>query len=325
MSIQRRQLIIAATGAAAVTVAARAQDVFPSRPVRVVIPYPPGVPLDIFVRAMGQRLTPVLGQPLVVENKAGAAANLGTEQVARAPADGYTLLGYGINYTANLSLFRKVNYDPQKDFTPVIGLIRTSGILIVPPDSPFRSVADIVAAGRARPGSLSYASGGNGSMAHFCGELFKRAAGIDALHVPYKGSPEVLQSLWSGQTQFAFPVFASSLEQVRGGKLRALAVTSARRMPQLPDVPTMHEALGAAGFDLEADNGIVAPAATPVATVARLHQAFARVLAEPEIAGPIVASGYELLGTRPEQVAARIVSDTAKYREVVRVSGAQVD
>jgi tripartite-type tricarboxylate transporter receptor subunit TctC len=298
---------------------------FPNKPIRIIMPYPAGVPLDIFVRVLGQSISAAVGQPILIDNKPGAAANIGTEQAARAPADGYSLLGFGINFTANVSLFKNMGYDPQKDFVPVIGLLRTSGVLIVPPDSPFKSVADIVSRAKSNPESLSYASGGNGSMAHFCGEMFKSAAGIKAQHIPYKGSPEVLNSLWSNQTQFAFPVFASSLAQIKAGKLRALAVTSTRRMPQLPDVPTMHEALGVNGFDLEADNGIVAPTGTPDAILAKLYQVFAKALAQPNISAPIVDSGYELLGTKPNEVTARVAKDIAKYRGVIQLAGIRVD
>ena len=329
MTITRRNLIITAAVLVVpcLTDHVMAQDAatFPGKPVRIVMPYQAGVPFDTYLRGMAPRLASELGQTFVIENKPGAGANIGTEQVARSPADGYTLLAYGVNLTANVSLFKKLNYDPVKDFTPVIGLIRNPGILIVPPNSPFKTMADLITHARANPGTLSYASGGNGSMAHFCGESLKSAAGIDILHVPYRGAPDVLASLYGGQTQLSCPVFPSALEQIRSGRLRALAVTSPRRMPQLPDVPTMHEVLGSRGFDIEADNGIVAPTGTPRAIVTKLHQAFAKVLSDPAVSGPIIAAGYEVLSTRPEEVSARIAKDIATYREVVRISGMQPD
>jgi tripartite-type tricarboxylate transporter receptor subunit TctC len=324
MSISRRSILCAGLAPVAWSVSAAESD-YPNRPIRVVIPYPAGVPLDGFVRVIAQKLQPLLGQPLVVDNRAGAAADIGTELVARSPADGYTLLAFGINFAANPSLFKRLPYDPVKDFVPVIGLIRTSGVLIVAPDSPYHSVADLVERARRDPKALKFASGGKGSMAHFCGELFKSSAGIEALHVPYKGSGDVLNSLLARQTDFAFPVTASCLELIRSGRLRALAVTSAKRMPQLPAVPTMHEALPGKGYDLEADNGIVAPAGTPSAVVARLHAEIAKVLADPGVTGPIVASGYELLASSPAQVRAKLAKDMAIYSAVAKQSGAQAD
>ncbi len=327
MTITRRNLLAAAAtfAGAPLSRVAFAQEAssFPSKPVRIIMPYQAGVPFDVYLRGMAQQMTGDLGQAVVIENKPGAGANIGTEYVARAIADGYTLLAYGLNLAANGSLFKKINYDPVKDFTPVIGLIRNPGMLIVPADSPFKSVADLIAHAKAKPGSLSYSSGGVGSMAHFCGESLKSATGIQLLHIPYRGAPDVLNSLFAGETQLSFPVFPSALAQVKAGKLRGLAVTSPRRMPQLPDVPTMHEALGARGFDIEADNGIVAPIGTPRAIVARLYQAFAKVLADPNVSGPIVAAGYQVLGTKPEEVAQRIAKDISTYRDVVRVSGIQ--
>jgi tripartite-type tricarboxylate transporter receptor subunit TctC len=298
---------------------------YPVRPVRVIVPYPAGTPLDVLMRLLGQRLSIRLGQPVVIDNKAGASSNIGTEFVARAPADGYTLLAYGINFTANPSLFRSVPYDAQKDFAPVAGLIRTPSVLIVAADSPFRSVADIVARAKEKPGSLSYSTGGNGSMAHLCGELFKAGFGIDVLHAPYKGSPEVFTSLLGKQTDYSLPVFNSALTQIKSGAFRGLAVTSPRRMPQLPDAPTMYEVMPSGGFDLEAENGIVAPAGTPADVIATLSTHVAAILADPEVAAPLVAAGFEIAAGTPAQLGARIAKDLAKYPEVVRKAHARVD
>ena len=329
MQRTRRNFVIAA-GALAVarlSPSGWAQDAarYPAKPIRVIVPYPAGTPLDVLMRLVGQRLSVRLGQPVVIENKAGASSNIGTEYVARAPADGYTLLAYGINFTANPSLFRKVPYDPQKDFVPVAGLIRTPSVLIVAADSPFRTVADIVARAKEKPGALSYSTGGNGSMAHLCGELFKAGLGIEVLHTPYKGSPEVFTSLLGKQTDYSLPVFNSALTQIRSGAFRGLAVTSPRRMPQLPEAPTMYEVMPAGAFDLEAENGIVAPAGTPPEVVATLSTNVAAILADPDVAGPLVAAGFEIASGGPAQLAARIAKDLAKYPEVVRKAHAQVD
>jgi len=298
---------------------------YPSRPVRVIVPYPAGTPLDVLMRIIGQRLSERLGQPVIVEDKPGASSNIGTELVARAPADGYTLLAYGINFTVNPSLFSSVPYDAQKDFAPVAGLIRTPSVLIVRTDSPFKSVVDIVARAREKPGALTYSSGGNGSMAHLCGELFKAGFGIDVLHTPYKGSPEVFQSVLSGQTDYSLPVFNSALTQIKAGAFRGLAVTSPQRMPQLASVPTMHEVMGDKGFDLEAENGIVAPAGTPAAIIERLSSDVLAILRERDVAEPLVAQGLEIAAGTPGELSQRIAKDLAKYREVVKKAHAHVD
>ena len=206
-----------ALACAAAGPAAHAQGTYPNKPIRIIVPFPPGIPLDVILRVTGQRLSTVLGQPVVVENKPGAGGNIGNEFAARASNDGYTLLGTASNFVANPSLYSRVNYDPLKDFTPVIGLIRTPSILIVAADSPIKSVDDLIGRAKAKPGALSFASGGNGSLAHFSGELLKAGAGIDALHVPYKGAPDILNALLSKQNDYAFPVFATALTHIKAG------------------------------------------------------------------------------------------------------------
>jgi tripartite-type tricarboxylate transporter receptor subunit TctC len=305
---------------------AHAQDAagFPNKPILVIVPFPAGVAVDVTVRTIGNHLVAELGQPFVVDNRAGAGGNIGHDLAARAPKDGYTLLGIASNFAANPSLYRKVNYDPLKDFTPVIGLIRTPSVLVVPADSPIKSVPDLIAYAKANPGKVNYASGGNGSLAHFSAELFKTAAGIDMVHVPYKGAPEIMTSLLSKQTDLAFPVLVSVLPQLKAGTLRALATTGTKRSPQLPDVPTMHEVLKP-GFDLESENGMVAPAGVSPAIVAKLNAAIAKILRDPAVAGPMVANGFEVVGSTPAEFGARLKSDVAKYEEIVRKSGAKVD
>jgi len=297
---------------------------YPGKPIRVIVPFPPGVPVDVIMRIVGNRLAVVFAQPVVIDNRPGAGANIGTELAARAPADGYTLLGTASNFVANPSLYAKVNYDPLRDFVPVTGLIRTPSILVVAADSPFRSVPDIVAAARAKPGALSYASGGNGSLAHFSGELFKAGAGIDMLHAPYKGAPDILNSLLGKQTDLAFPVLVAALPHIRAGKFRALAVTAPRPMPQIPDVPTMREAVPP-GFDLESENGLVAPAGVPPEVIARLNAEIVKILRDPAVADPLVESGYEVVGSTPAEFRARLAADLAKYADIVKRSGAKVD
>jgi tripartite-type tricarboxylate transporter receptor subunit TctC len=328
---QRRRIL---AGGAATLVAgsalsrfafAQGAAAYPARPIRIVVPFPPGIPLDVILRVVGQRLSLSLGQPVLIENKPGAGGNIGTESVARAPADGYTLLGTTSGFVANPSLFSKVNYDPQKDFVPVTGLIRTPAVLVVAADSPIKSVDDLIARARAKPGGLSFASGGNGSLAHFCGELFKLGAGIDALHTPYKAAPDILNSLLSKQTDYAFPVFATALTQIKAGRFRALAVTSQKRMAQLPEAPTLQEAMNGGGFDLESENGLVAPAGTPADMVARLNAEVVKILRDPLVAEPMLAAGFEMVGSTAAEFAVRIARDVAKYADIVKRSGAKVD
>ena len=324
---RRRAGLIAAFCAAMAPPVASPQTAatYPNKPIRVIVPFPPGVPVDVIMRLVGARLATSLGQAVVIENKPGAGANIGTEFAARAPNDGYTLLATASNFVANPSLYSKVNYDPVKDFTPVTGLIRTPSVLMVPADSPIKSVQDIIGLARAKPGALSYASGGNGSLAHFSGELFKAGAGIDMLHTPYKGAPDILNSLLSKQTDLAFPVLVSALPQIRAGRFRALALTAQKRMAQLPEVPTMHEVMQAGGFDLESENGLVAPAGVPADIIAKLNAEIVRILRDPVVADPLIASGYEVVGSTAAEFGARLVKDLAKYADIVRKSGAKVD
>jgi tripartite-type tricarboxylate transporter receptor subunit TctC len=324
-----RAALVAATAlvAAATPTLSHAEDAaagYPSKPIQVIVPFPAGVGTDVVVRIIGQRIVGELGQPFVVDNRVGAGGNIGHDLAARAPKDGYTLLGTASNFVANPKLYSKVTYDPIRDFAPVVGLIRTPSVLVVPADSPVKSVADLIAAAKAKPGALSYASGGSGSMSHFSAELFKAAAGLDILHVPYKGSPEIMTSLLSKQTDMSFPILVSVLPQLKAGTLRAIAVTSTRRSPQLPDTPTMYEALPQ-GFDLESENGIVVPAGVPPAIVAKLNAAIVKVLRDPAVSGPLEANGFEVVASTPAEFGARLKADVAKFEDVVKRSGAKVD
>ena len=217
-----------------------------------------------------------------------------------------------------------MNYDPFKDFVPITGLIRTPSVLVVPADSPIKSVPELVALAKASPGKYTYASGGNGSLAHFSGELFKAAAGVDMLHVPYKGAPDIMTSLLGKQTDLAFPVLVSVLPQLKAGTLRALAVTGTKRSPQLPGVPTMYEVMQPA-FDIESENGMVAPAGVPPAIVNKLNAEIVKVLRDPEVSGPLVANGFEVVASTPAEFGAQLAKDLLKYEDVVKRSGAKLD
>lgn len=330
MLLSRRSLLAATAGSwlgtsLSSTALAQAGGPYPNRAVRFVVPFPAGVPIDVLLRAIGPRLSEVFKQPFIVENKPGGGANIGIDFVARAPADGYTILSTASNFAANPSLYAKVNYDPLKDFMPVVGLIRTPAVLIVAGDSPIQSVADFVARAKADPAALKYASGGNGTLAHFAAEMLKAGADIQALHVPYKGGPEMMTSLLSKTTDFAMPVAASTLSQIHAGRFRALAITSARRMAQLPNVPTLREAMPHGGFDLESENGLMVRAGTPLEVVTRLHQEIVRIMRDPQIADPLVAAGYEIVANSPAEFGATVRSDVAKYSAIIQRIGLKLD
>jgi tripartite-type tricarboxylate transporter receptor subunit TctC len=330
MALNRRFLLTATAGTwlgtgFSASVLAQPSGPYPNRAVRFVVPFPAGIPIDILLRSIGPRLSDVFKQAFIVENKPGAGANIGIDFVARAPADGYSILSTASNFAANPSLYAKVNYDPLKDFVPVVGLIRTPAVLMVAADSPIQSLADLVARAKADPAALKYASGGNGTLAHFAAEMLKAAADIQALHVPYKSGPEMMTALLSKTTDFAMPVAASTLSQIQAGKFRALAVTSNRRMAQLPTIPTLREALPRGGFDLDSENGLVMRTGTPPEIVTRLHQEIVKIMRDPQIADPLVAAGYEIVATTPAEFGATLRSDVAKYSAIIQRIGLKLD
>jgi tripartite-type tricarboxylate transporter receptor subunit TctC len=276
------------------------------------------------VRLVGDRLGAGLGQPVVIDNRPGAGGNIGAEAVAKSPKDGYTLLLATVDHASNPSLYRSAGYDLVRDFVGVATLARIPGLLVVPADSPAKNVQELVALAKARPGSLNFASGGNGSQAHFGGEMFKQLTGVDVVHVPYKGGPDMVLSLLSNQVAFAFPTFVTVLQNVQAGKMRALAVTSATRNPRLPDVPTMKEALPP-GFELNAWFGILAPAGVPADVVNRLNTEINKVLNDPAIRERMQADGTAVFTSTPEEFAALMKSDTARLADIVKKSGIRID
>jgi tripartite-type tricarboxylate transporter receptor subunit TctC len=298
---------------------------YPNKPIRLIVPFIAGSAPDVLARNVSERLAAKLGQPIVIENRGGAGGNVGAEYAAKQPADGYTLMLATSSHLVNPSLYGKVGYDPVKDFAPVALLIRMPSLLIVPNDSPAKNVNELIALAKARPGQLNYGSGGNGSQAHLAGAMFKTVTGIDVVHVPYKGAPEIVASMLSGQTQLAFPTFSTALPQVKAGKLRALAVTSPKRNPQLPDVPTLLEAMPN-GFDLEAWFGIWAPAGTPPDLVKKLNADVGAVLADAEFRAKLASDGSEVVtGGTPDEFSGYVKSETAKWAKVVKDSGARID
>ena len=304
---------------------AHAADRWPDRPIHFVVPYPPGGPLDAVARLTAQKVSADLGQPIVVENRPGAGGNIGAEYVARAAPDGYTLLlGAVATHAINPTLYTHIPYDAQKDFEPVTQLASTPNVLIVNPSLPVHSVREFIDYAKAHPNTLNFGSGSTGSAGHLAGELFKRMAGVDMTHVPYKGAAPAMTDLIAGQVQLMFDNLASALTQIKAGKVRGLAVTTAKRTPLAPDLPTIAES-GLPGFDINTWFGLFVPAKTPRPTVDRLHDEFVKALNAPEVREKMLALGAEPVGNTPAQFAAYIKSESQKYAKVIKASGAKVD
>jgi tripartite-type tricarboxylate transporter receptor subunit TctC len=290
-----------------------------------VVPFPPGGTTDILARAVAQKLTEAMGQSVVLDNRPGAGGNIGADVVAKSAPDGYTLLmGTVGTHAINPSLYAKMPYDHVKDFVPVVLVAGVPNVLVVNPSLPVNSVADLIKLAKAKPGSINFASSGNGTSIHLSGELFKAMAGVDMTHVPYKGSAPALSDLISGQVQVMFDNLPSSLPQIKAGKLRAIAVTSLKRAPALPDVPTISES-GLPGFEASSWFGVLAPAGTPPAVITRLNAEVDKWLQTPEAKEQLLAQGAQAAGDTPEQFAAFIRSETEKWAKVVKASGAKVD
>ena len=298
---------------------------YPSRPVHFVVPYPAGGPLDAVARLLGQKVSESLGQPIIVENKAGAGGNIGADFVAKSPPDGYTILmGAVATHAINPTLYASIPYDPVRDFIPVTQVASTPNVLVVNPSLPVANVKEFIAYAKANPGKLNFGSGSTGSAGHLAGELFKSMAGVQMTHIPYKGAAPAMQDLIAGQVQLMFDNLASSLAQVKAGKVKALAVTTARRSTLAPDLPTIAES-GLPGFDINTWFGIFAPARTPPGIVNRLHDEFARALASPDVREKMLNLGAEPMPSTPEQFAAYIKNESEKYARVIKASGAKVD
>jgi tripartite-type tricarboxylate transporter receptor subunit TctC len=301
------------------------EPAYPSKPIRLVVPFPPGGATDILARNVAQRLTETWGQPVVVDNRPGAGGNIGSELVAKAAPDGYTLeMGTVGTHAINSSLYARMPYDHVKDFAPVILVAAVPNVLVVNPGVPVNSVQELIAYAKANPGKLNFASSGSGTSIHLSGELFKVMAGVQMTHVPYKGSAPALSDLLGGQVQLMFDNLPPSLPQIKAGKLRALAVTSATRAPALPDVPTIAES-GLPGFEASSWFGVLAPAGTPPAIIAKLNAEIGKWLASPEAKEKLAAVGANGAGGTPEDFARHIQAETAKWAKVVKESGAKVD
>ncbi len=292
---------------------------YPNKPIRLVVPYPPGGGNDTLGRIVAQRLSTALGQQVFVDNRPGAGGNLGTEQVAHAKPDGYTLT---LGFVANLAItphMGKVNYDPLKDFAPISMVAQGYQILVVNPALPVKSVPELVALAKAKPGTLNFASGGNGSPLQLVAELFKIAAGIDMMHIPYKGSSPAAAAVISGETQMVFGGVVSSLPFIKSGRLRALAVTSPRRLESLPDVPTMVE-LGYPSVVASSWYGLFAPSGTPAAIIQRLNREMTALGKTPEHREQLVKQSQEAVYSTPEELAQYVKSESEKWGRVIKTA-----
>jgi tripartite-type tricarboxylate transporter receptor subunit TctC len=303
---------------------AHAQAPYPTKPVRLIVPQSPGASTDLTARLIAQKLSAAFGQPVVVDNRPGAGSIIGTDLVAKAAPDGYTLLVVASSITLNPSLHRNLPFDVLRDLAPITQLSAFPNLLTVHPALPVKTVKDLIALAKAKPGSLNYGSSGSATGTHLSAELFKYMTGIDMVHVPYKGGGPAVQALLGGQVQLNFATIVSVLPHVRSGKLRAIAVTTAKRSPSMPEIPTIAES-GVPGYDHGPWNGFLAPARTPRAVIARLNEETARILHLPETKAVFTNEGAEPVGNKPEEFGAIIKAETAKWGKVIQSAGIKAD
>ncbi len=307
-----------------VTMAA-AQDAFPTRPVSLVIPFPAGGSTDLVGRIVAEKMSSLLGQQIVVDNRGGAGGNVGSAAVAKAEPDGYTILmGTVATHAINPALYKKMPYDPVADFAPVSLLVVVPNVLVVNPDFPAQNVQELIALAKEKPGELSYASSGNGTPLHLSGELFKSMAGVDIVHVPYKGAGPALIDVMGGHVPIMFDNLPSSTEHIKAGKLRGLAVTTAERAPSMPDLPTIAES-GLPGYETYTWNALFAPAGTPPEVIAKLNEAAVAAVKDPAVQAKLADVGASVVGSTPEELGEHVKAEMAKWAPVVKASGAQID
>jgi tripartite-type tricarboxylate transporter receptor subunit TctC len=328
---RRRALLLAGMAASLVAaLPAAAQTAWPSKPVKIVVPFAPGGTTDILARAVAPELSKAFGQPFIVENRAGAGGNLGADVVAKSPGDGYTLLmGTVGTHGINKALYEKMPFDPQKDFVPITLVAGVPNVMVVNAEKAkamgINNVNDFIRVAKASPGKLNMASSGNGTSIHLAGELFKSMTGTFMLHFPYRGSSPALLDLLAGNTDVMFDNLPSSMPHIKAGKLKALAVTSAQRSAALPEVPTVEEAAGLKGFEASSWFGLLAPAGTPADVASRIQQEVAKALKVPAIKEKLLAQGAIPSGNTPQEFARFIDSEIKKWAQVVKASGAKVD
>ena len=290
-----------------------------------MVPFPPGGPLDISARAIGQKLTEAWKQPVIIDNRPGAGGNIGADNVAKSAPDGYSILmGAVSTHAINPHLYAKMPYDALRDFAPLTLVTTVPNVLVVHPSVPAKNVRELMALAKRQPGQLNFASGSTGSTGHLAGELFKTLAGVDMVHVPYKGAAPAVTDLVAGQVSLMFDNLASALPQIKAGRTRALAVTTLARSAMLPELPTIDES-GLKGFDLSTWFGVFAPTAVPPATLSALHREITRALDAPDLRTRLAALGAQPTPTTPEAFAAFIKTEHAKYARVIKASGARVD
>jgi tripartite-type tricarboxylate transporter receptor subunit TctC len=311
--------------ALAVAASQAAAQAWPTKPIKWVVPFAPGGTTDILARTIGEKLGVALGQPVIVENKPGAGGGLGADFVAKSAPDGYTILGGTISTNAiNASLYKDLPYDPVKDFIPITLIARVPNMLVVNNDVPAKTVAELIALMKTNPGKYTFASSGNGTSQHLSGELFKSMAGVDMQHIPYKGSPPALQDVMGGNVTMTFDNITTAWPLAKGGKLRALGVTTARRSPAAPDVSTIAET-GVVGYEIGSWQGVFAPAGTPPAIVKRLNAEIVKIINLPEVQEKLLLLGAEPVGNSSEEFTMFVKAEVVKWGDVVRKSGARVD
>jgi tripartite-type tricarboxylate transporter receptor subunit TctC len=319
--LPRRQFLHLAAGAVAMPAISHnaSAQTYPTRPVRIVVGFAAGGVADIAARLMGQWLSERLGQPFVVENRPGAGGNIGTESAVKAPADGHTLLLADLSNAVNATLYDKLNFNFIRDIAPVAGIIRTPGVMEVNPSFPAKTVPEFIAYAKANPGKISMATAGSGSAPHVFGELFKIMAGVDMLHVPYRGATPAITDLLAGQVQVYFGIIPSSIEYIRAGRLRALAVTTATRLEVLPDIPTVGDSVP--GYEAGSWNGIAAPKSAPVEIIDKLNNEINAGLADPKVKARLADLGATALVGSPADFGRLLVDETEKWAKVVKLAG----
>ncbi|MGH8616074.1 MAG: Bug family tripartite tricarboxylate transporter substrate binding protein [Burkholderiales bacterium] len=311
-------------GAALLSTSVSAQD-YPNRPIRYIVPFAPGGPTDIMSRAFAEKIGAAWGQQVVVDNRGGAGGTIGAEVVARSAPDGYTvMIGHVGTHAINVSLYQKVGYDPVKDFQPISLLATLPFVLVVNAGFAPRSVKELLALAKAKPGSINFASAGSGGPTHLAGAMFKSAAAIDIVHVPYKGNAAALTELAGGQVQMMFSNMLTAMPHVRTGRLRALAVSTAKRSPQAPELPTVAES-GVPGFDVTPWYGVLAPAGLPAPLVAKWNREIVRIVPLPDMKERFVSQGIDLASSTPAEFGSLIKSEIPKWRKVVKDTGAKAD
>jgi tripartite-type tricarboxylate transporter receptor subunit TctC len=318
------RVVCAALLTTAAAASAYAQD-YPVKPIRFIAPNLPGGPTDILARLIGQKLSESLGQPVVIENRAGAGGNIGTEAAAKAPPDGYTLVtGNNATFGANVSLYKHLGFDPVKDFAPVSLVATQPNILVVHPSLPATSVKQLIALAKARPGQLNYSGSGMGAAAHLAAELFKSMTATDIVHISYKSAAPALTDLIAGQTQLMFATSLSVVPHIKANRVRALAVTTAKRARVMPELPTIAEA-GVPGFEASTWHGVLVPAGTPAAVVNKLNAEIVRMLQLPDVRERLGTLGAEIVGSTPREFAEHIQREIPKWAKVIKDAGVRLD